>query len=85
MKAEITQVCTESVDPKDFGWVSIKLVPETEEEKKMMAAIEKNHRRLCSEESPDTVAEIISISSAQGEEAVEIDISFPKSAVSVVA
>ena len=76
MKASFIQAGVKPIDPNIFGFISIKLIPETEKEKSMMAKIAANHQRMAEEESDENVAEISYASCSP--DSIEMEISFPK-------
>ncbi|MDO8655490.1 MAG: hypothetical protein Q7R48_03745 [bacterium] len=78
MEAKITRVSTKGDDiPGEIGWVTLKLIPKTEEEKKMVAAIAENHKRLCQEKSSEGNVVIVG-SIASDPKEIELEIFFPK-------
>lgn len=73
MKAKIV-FYKESSD--DFGWINLKLEPQTEEEKKCFRDVFERHQRIIENESDEDVVTLGAV--LTGSEETEIEIIFPK-------
>lgn len=76
MKAEITFHGKHPDLPGDFGWVDVKLEPETDEEKEIFSRITERHCQIIDNESDEEVIEFGATTTSPEE--IKTELIFPK-------